>query len=329
MQRTTEHGVPSTMKAAAIGRYGPPSVLKLHELPTPELEPDQILIALHTAGVGSWDAEMREGESPPPGRARFPRVLGLDGAGVVAAKGKRVRRFAVGDRVWAYDYDHPGFEAQYVAVDADHVGRVPKRMTLRAAGAGAVTSLTALQGVADHAKLRRGETVLIFGATGAVGTLAVQFAAARGARVIATATGRKAASLVRSLGADAAIDARSEDAVDALNAAAPNGVDVVLAFAGGDELERLLDVMPRGTRVVYPNGVDPEPKRRRGIRMRSYDAAVGPEAFTRLSRAAERARLRVPIAGKYSLSQAARAHRRIEHDHVLGRVVLSVRRGEN
>jgi len=329
MPRTAAHDVPPTMKAAAIDRFGPPSVLKVHDLPTPEPEPDQILIALHTAGVGSWDAEMREGEWRPPGRAWFPRVLGLDGAGVVAAKGRRVRRFTVGDRVWAYDYDRAGFEAQYVAVDADHAGRVPKRMTLRAAGAGAVTGLTALQGVADHAKVRRGETVLIFGATGGVGTLAVQFAAARGARVIATATGRKAASLVRSLGAAVAIDARSDDAVDVLNAAAPDGLDVALAFAGGRELERLLDVLPRGARVVYPNGVEPEPKRRTGIRMRGYDAAVGPEEFTRLSRAAERARLRVPIAGKYVLARAADAHRRIEHDHVLGRIVLSVRRGEN
>jgi NADPH2:quinone reductase len=178
-------------------------------------------------------------------------------------------------------------------------------------------------------RVERGETVLIFGATGAVGTLAVQFAASRGARVIATATGRKARSLVRSLGANAVIDARSDDAVDALLAAAPNGVDVVLAFAGGKELARQLDAMPRGARVVYPNGIEPEPKRRKGIRMRSYDAAVGPEEFTRLARAAERARLRVPIAGKYSLSHAADAHRRIEHEHVLGRIVISVRRGEN
>jgi NADPH:quinone reductase len=102
MRAQTAERVPSTMKAAAIDRYGPPSVLKLHELPTPEPDDDQILIALHTSGVGSWDAEMREGEWKPSGRTRFPRVLGLDGSGVVAAKGKNVRRFSVGDRVWAY-----------------------------------------------------------------------------------------------------------------------------------------------------------------------------------------------------------------------------------
>ena len=103
-------------------------MLKLHELPTPTPEPDQVLIAIHTAGVGMWDAKIRDGSWRKPGRPRFPRVPGLDGAGVVVAKGARVRRLAIGDRVWAYDYENGGFYAQYVAVDADHAGRVPKRI---------------------------------------------------------------------------------------------------------------------------------------------------------------------------------------------------------
>lgn len=329
MRTHTQENVPSTMKAAAIDRYGPPSVLKLHELPTPEPDDDQILIALHTSGVGSWDAEMREGEWRPAGRTRFPRVLGLDGSGVVASKGKNVRRFSIGDRVWAYDYEQAGFEAQYVAIDADSAGRVPQRMSLREAGAAAVTGLTALQGVVDHAKVRRGETVLVFGATGAVGSLAVQFARWRGARVIATASGRKAVKLVRRLGARAAFDARSRTAVDELRAAAPDGVDVVLAFAGGRELEQLLDVLERGARVVYPNGVEPEPKKRAGIRVKSYDAAGGGKAFAQLKRASEQAKLRVPIDGQFALAKASAAHRRVEHGHVLGRVVLSVRRKDD
>lgn len=328
-KRTTNPHVPRMMKAAAIDRFGPPSVMKLQELPTPEPEPDQILIAVHTAGVGDWDAAMRDGSWPPPGRAHFPRVLGLDGAGVVVAKGSRVRRFAVGDRVWGYDPEHPGFFAQYIALAADKAGRIPKRMSLRAAGAAAVTALTALQGVVDNTEVRRGETVLVFGATGAVGTAAVQFASARGARVIATATGRKATELVRSLGARAAIDARSGDAADDLRKAAPDGIDAVLALAGGRGLERLLELVNRGGRVVYPNGIDPEPERRSGIRMKSYDAEDGADQFARLARAAEQGRLKVPIDRSYPLARAAEAHRRVEHGHVLGRVVLAVRRGEN
>ena len=325
-RRTADFTIPDTMQAAAIDRYGPPSVLKLRELDTPEPGPNQVLIAVHTAAVGSWDAEMREGSWRPPGRPRFPRVLGLDGSGVVVAKGKRVRRFALGDEVWAYDYEQAGFYAQYVAVDGSNVGRKPKRMSLRDAGAAAVTGLTALQGVVDTAKIRRGETVLVFGATGAVGTLALQFAARRGAHVIATATGRKATEIVRKLGARKAIDARAREAVDALRQAAPDGVDVVLAFAGGRQLERLLDAVPRGARVVFPNGVEPEPEKRPGVRVRGYDASTGPDEFAQLSRAAQAARLRVPIAGQYPLSQAAAAHRRVAKAHVFGRVVLSVRR---
>src|SRR6185503_69307 len=216
-----------------------------------------------------------------------------------------------GDRVWAYDYENGGFYAQYVAVDADHAGRVPKRMSLRDAGAAAGTALTALQGVADTADVRRGQTVLVFGATGAVGTLALQFAASRGARVIATATGRKATETVRRLGARVAIDARSRDAVDRLDGAA-DGVDVVLAFAGGRELERLLELVPRGGRIVYPNGVEPEPERRAGVRTKSYDTAVGVDELAALVRATERARLRVPIAAQYPLARAADAHRRLK-----------------
>ena len=325
--RTTDH-VPATMKAAAIDRYGPTRVLKLHELDTPEPEPHQILIEVHTAGVGSWDAEMRSGLWKPPGGQKFPRVLGLDGSGVVVAKGARVKRFRVGDRVWAYDYEHAGFYAQYVAVNASLAARVPARVTLRDAGAAAVTGLTALQCV-DKAGVRRGQTVLVFGATGAVGTLALQFAAARGARVIATATGRKAMKLVRRLGAKVAIDARRPDAIETLDSAAPDGVDAVLAFAGGRSLDQFLESVRRGGCVAYPNGVDPEPDASSGVRVKSFDVAVGPDEFSQLSRAVTKARLRVPIAGQYPLSQAAQSHRRIENDHVLGRLVLAVQRTDD
>jgi NADPH:quinone reductase-like Zn-dependent oxidoreductase len=324
-KRVSEPAIPSTMMAAVINRTGGPSVFKVRELPTPEPESNQVLIAIHTAGIGSWDAQMRDGEYAPSGQRRFPRVLGLDGSGTVVAKGNRVRRFRVGDRVWAYDFENAGFYAQYVAVDDENVGHVPRRMSLRSAGAAAVTGLTALQGVVDTAEIRRGETVLVFGATGTVGTLAVQFAKWRGATVIATATGRNATKLVRSLGARKAIDARSRDAADALAEAAPDGVDVVLAFAGGRQLERLLELVPRGGRVVYPSGVEPEPEKHAGIRLRSYDAAVGPDNFAKLARATETARLKVPVAGTYPLSQAARAHRRLK-EGVLGRLVLAVRR---
>jgi len=174
----------TTMKAAAIDRFGPPSAITLHTMPVPEPDPHEVLIEIHAAGVGSWDESIRDGSWKPPGRTKFPMVLGTDGAGVVVAKGSRARRFRVGDRVYAYESMNKkgGFYAEYVAVDQRRAARVPRRLDLLQAGACAVTALTAEQGV-EAADVRKGQTVLIFGASGAVGSLAVQLCGGRSARV--------------------------------------------------------------------------------------------------------------------------------------------------
>jgi NADPH:quinone reductase-like Zn-dependent oxidoreductase len=254
----------------------------------------------------------------------FPLVPGTDGVGIVVAKGAGVRRFRIGERVYAFKLG--GFYAEYVAVTEQNVGRVPGLLDTLQAGAAAVTSLTALQGVDDALHVKKGETLLIFGASGAVGTLAVQLAKRRKARVLATASGRAAASLVQDLGAEAVIDARKSNFIEQLRALTPGGLDAVLALAGGDALEQCLDLVRTGGRVAYPNGVEPEPRRRQGVRLTAYDAEAGPREFARLERAVVEAKLRVPVAAVYPLSQAAKAHVRLQRGHVLGRIVLRVRR---
>jgi NADPH:quinone reductase len=322
--------LPETMKAAAVDRFGPPSALTLHELPVPRPGPHEVLIAINTAGVGSWDASIRDGSWRKPGRPRFPLVPGVDGAGIVVAKGARVRGLRLGDRVYAYEFGNRqgGFYAEFAAADASHVSRVPGKLDLREAGAAATTALTALQGI-DALRLRARETVLVFGASGAVGTMAVQMAGHRGAHVIATASGRAATGVVRRLGADRIVDARREDAAEQLRKLAPDGLDGVLALAGGDELERCLDFVRPGGRVAYPNGVEPAPDARRSFRVRSYDAIASPRELAKLNRHIARHGLRVPIAATYPLGQAAQAHRRLDRGQVIGRIVLQVRRGRH
>jgi NADPH:quinone reductase len=317
--------IPETMKAAAFDRFGPPSVLSLHEVQVPKPGPGEVLIALDTAGIGSWDTSIRDGSWRKPGRTRFPVIPGVDGAGVVVAKGSRVQRFRVGDRVYAYEFgnSHGGFYAEFAAAQAQHVGRIPKGLSVRHAGAAAATGLTALQGL-DALGLRARQTVLIFGASGAVGSIAVQFAAQRGAHVIATASGAVATRLLRRLGADRVIDARREQSVAQLRKFAPDGLDCVLALAGGDELERCLDfVRPKG-RVAHPNGIEPVPQRRPAFRLRSFDAIASPQEFAKLNRHLAKHRMRVPIAASYRLGSAAQAHRRLEREHVLGRMILRI-----
>jgi NADPH:quinone reductase len=319
--------IPATMKAAAIDRFGPPSVLRLHELPVPKPRPHEVLIAIHTAGIGSWDTSIRDGSWRRPGPPKFPWVPGVDGAGTVVAKGARVRRFAVGDTVYAYEFGNSqgGFYAEFAVADAQYVARVPKRLDLRAAGAVATTGLTAMQGI-DKLDLRSGHTVLIFGASGAVGTVAVQLAAQRGAHVIATASGKTAQRFVKKLGAKQSIDARRLESIEQLRKLAPDGLDRVLALAGGKALERCLDfVHPKG-RVVHPNGIEPVPAQRRTFRVRSFDAVASPREFAKLQRRIDTGRVSVPIAATYPLARAADAHRRLERGHVLGRMVFGVRR---
>ena len=124
------------------------------------------------------------------------------------------------------------------------------------------------------------------------------------------------------------IDVRQQDAAKKLRALAPGGLDAVLAFAGGEELERCLDFMrPRG-RVVHPNGVEPAPADRETFHVRSYDAIASPREFAKLNRHISNRRLRVPIAASYPLRRAAVAHRRLERTHVIGRMVLQMHPGK-
>jgi NADPH2:quinone reductase len=316
--------LPATMRAAAIDRFGGPEVVTIHTLPVPEINPRQVLIAVHTSGLAGWDADMRDGWSPTGHAPRFPFVLGTDGSGTVAAVGSRVRRLKVGDRVYASSFETAGFHAEYVAVVAEKVASVPPGLDLKDAGVIPINGVTALQGVDDTLHLKRDEAVIVHGGAGGVGSLAVQFAKLRGARVLATATGEDGVALVRRLGADAAVDGRRGDIVAAARHFAPDGIDAVLAFVGRDSLERCVDALRPGGRVAYPNGVEPEPKKRRGLEIIPYDGLAGVREFARLNRAIEAAKLRGVIAATFPLEEAARAHERLAQGHVLGKIVLRI-----
>jgi len=318
--------VPRTMFAAAIDRFGGPEVITAHALPVPEVDAGEVLIAVDTAGVGRWDADVREGlfASRKP---HFPLVLGYDGAGIIAKVGSRVRRLKVGDEVYSYNWENPkgGFYAEYVAVASEKVAHIPARLDLEHAGAIATTGLTALQGIDDALAMKRRETIIIHGASGGVGTVAIQFAKLRVARVLATASGIDGLELVRDMGADLAVDARHEDVAEAARRFAPDGLDAILALAGGDELERALETLRPGGRLAYPNGIEPEPKKRRGMKFIPYDGVAGIREFQRLNVAVDAAKLKVPIAEAFPLVKAAKAHERLAEGHVLGKIVLRIR----
>jgi NADPH:quinone reductase-like Zn-dependent oxidoreductase len=314
------------MKAAAIDRFGGPDELKLHSLPVPKIGPEELLIRVHTAGVGEWDPWVREGEFAAMSgeKPRFPYVLGADGSGTVAAAGKNVRGFHEGDAVYGYNAlsAKDGFYAEYAVVKADDVARVPKGLSLDEAGAMPADAVTALCGL-ELLSLKPGEMLMIFGASGGIGHLAVQLAKRMGVRVLAVASGDDGVALMRKLGADAAIDGHRDDVGKTARAFAPDGLDAALVTASGDGLREGLDALRDGGRVAYPHGVEPEPKARKGVNVSGYDGRATRELFDRLNRWIEAAPFSVCVASTYPLERAAEAHQALEQHH-LGKLALRV-----
>jgi NADPH:quinone reductase len=311
--------IPATMRAVAIDAFGGPEKLVVHDLRVPAVESHEVLIRVDTAGVGIWDAKARRGEWGA-GRERFPMVLGADGSGTIAALGDGVRGLQLGDAVYGYAFGDAkgGFYAEYVVLSAEHVAPMPSSLDFREAGGIGVTALTALAGIDDALDVRDGQTILVHGATGGVGTMAVQFAKRRGARVLATTNGGEGRELLRSLGVDEAIDTNHDDVLVIARRLAPHGIDALLALTGGPALERCVAAVRDGGRIAYPDGVAIPA----GVAATAFDGVPNPAAFARLNALIDERPFEVPIAAMYSLDDAAEAHRRLERGHVRGKIVL-------
>jgi NADPH:quinone reductase-like Zn-dependent oxidoreductase len=313
--------VPEQMKAAAFDRYGGPEVLHPASLPVPRPGRSQVLVRLDVAGVGVWDPYVRTGEVKL-GPARFPQVIGNDGAGEVVAVGDGVRRFRTGDRVYAYSFAG-GFYAEYVAVDEDAVAPIPPGLGTDEAGVLGADGVTALRGLDDQLHLSTGQALMIYGASGGIGHLAVQLAKRMGARVLAVASGQDGVDLVRRLGADAAVDGKRDDVKRAASDFAPGGLDAALVLVHGESLAPALATVRKGGRIAYPNGVEPTPKGPPGVALLAYDGEPGSEALERLNRLVAGGPFHVEVGRAYRLEEAARAHREIGQHH-LGKIALRI-----
>jgi NADPH:quinone reductase-like Zn-dependent oxidoreductase len=296
-----------------------PEVLRVETLPVPRPGPNQLLVRLDSAGIGVWDPYVRSGEFEL-GPRRFPMVIGNDGAGEVVAVGRDARRFGVGDRVYAYSFAG-GFYAEYVAVDEDAAAPIPPGLSTEEAGPLGADGVTALRGLEDTLHLSAGQRLLVYGASGGIGHLAVQLAKRMGATVLAVASGRDGVELVRRLGADAALDGKHEDVARAARAFAPDGLDAALVLAHGASLEPALATIRRDGRIAYPNGVEPTPKGPAGATVQAYDGVPGRDAFERLNRLIAAGPFHVEVGRTYRLEDAARAHREIGEHH-LGKLAL-------
>jgi NADPH2:quinone reductase len=311
--------VPKTMKAAVIDKFGGPGVLHLATIPVPELGASEILMRVQAAGIASWDPWMREGGM---GGKRFPQVLGSDGAGTVVAVGSKVKRFKVGDKVYAYTFDNPkgGFYAQYAAVPEGAAAPMPATLSMTEAGGLAGCGLTALAGL-EALKIKPGLPMMILGASGGVGHLALQLVKRKEARVLAVASGKDGVALSCRLGADESVNGKAADVAKAARAFAPGGLDAVLAFANSPRLAAALKLVKKGGTIAYPEGVYPEPKGQAGVSVRSFNGLPDAAAFARLNGIIARGRFRVEVPRTYKLEELPQAHRDVAKHH-LGKLIL-------
>lgn len=240
------------MKAMIIDSFGVVEKLKLSEISAPPLSDDEVQIKIMYAAVNPVDWKIREGLLKNRLPYAFPMILGWDASGKISAVGQNVSNFKIGDEVYAYCRKPTiqwGTYAEFVNVTAAHVALKPKKINFAEAAAIPLVGLTAWQGLFDHAKLKKSETILIHAGAGGVGSLAIQLAKNIEATVYTTATEANFA-YVKKLGAKEAIDYKKEDFVKKIKSLQPDGLDVVFDTVGGNTLHESVKVLKTGGRIV-------------------------------------------------------------------------------
>lgn len=317
--------IPDNMKAAVIEQFGGLDKIKIHTLPVPVIGADEVLIRIESAGVGVWDVAEREGifARMYDGEPKFPHVLGSEGAGTIVAVGDNVSRLHENDKVYAVRLGNPkgGFYAEYVAVKANSAMPVPEKLTVEQASVMGIDAITALNGLNDTLGLKKGESVMIFGASGGIGHLAIQMAKRMGTRVLAIASGDDGAALAQQLGADAVVEGHAGNVAVATREFGP---DAALLTASGEVAEKALAMVRKGGRAAYPKGVRPEPKAPPGIKVQSYSGLPDQRALEKLNHIIESGPFEVHVAHGFPLDQAANAQRALD-EHYLGKLALQMR----
>ena len=310
--------VKPTMKAVVIHEYGGPEVLKYENIPRPEPKDDQLLIRVIAAGVNPVDGMIRSGMFK--GNREFPIILGGDVAGVVEKIGSKITKFKVGEPVFAYvSLDNSGGYAQYALVTEQEAAPKPKSLSYVEAAAVPVVGLTAWQALVDTAKLSTGQTVLIHGGSGGVGSFAIQIAEARGAKVIATASTANQ-EFLKQLGADVAIDYTKQKFEDVAK-----DVDVVLDSVGRDTLARSYGVVKKGGIIVSLVARPKESElEKNGIRGAALNAEPNSEELSEIGKLIDDKKIKVIVSQTFPLSEAMKAQEQVATGHTRGKIVLKI-----
>ena len=309
-----------TMKAIVVHEYGGPEVLRYEDVPWPEPKEDQILVRVMAAGVNPVDEAARSQKFAQFLGIKLPAIPGYDISGVVEKTGAKITKFKTGDPVYAYiALDKGGGYAEYATVTEKEASAKPRSLTYVEAAAVPLVALTAWQALIDTAKLSAGQTVLLHGGSGGVGTFAIQIAKARGAKVIATASTPNQ-DLLKQLGADVSIDYTKQKFEDVAR-----DVDVVLDSVGKDTLARSYGVVKKGGFIVsLVARPDPTELEKHGIRGASLGVEPNSSELAEIGKLIDAKKIKVIVSQVFPLSEAIKAQEQVATRHTRGKIVLKI-----
>lgn len=311
---------PPTMKAVVVNEWGGPEVLKYQDAPKPEPKDDEVLVRVIAAAVNPVDAYVRQGMFAKRGLDNRPAIIGYDIAGIVEKAGTSAKKFKAGDKVYSYlSVMRGGGYAEFAVAKESETGLKPKNLSFEEAAAVPLAATTAWQSLIDSAKVAKGQTVLIHGGSGGVGSFAIPIAKSRGAKVIATASTAHQAAL-KQLGVDQPIDYTTTKFEDVVK-----DIDLVLNCVRADALGRSYGVVKKGGTIV---SITDEPDQnecaKREIKCSRLGANPDSKVLDELTKLIEAGKIKPIVSQTFPLVDASKAHEQIETHHTLGKIVLKV-----
>jgi NADPH:quinone reductase-like Zn-dependent oxidoreductase len=308
------------MKAWRVRKFGPPETMAFETIPRPSPAAGEVLVKVHAAGVGPWDAWIRAGMSSLP--QPLPLTLGSDLSGEVAALGSGVRDLAVGDPIFGVtNPQFLGAYAEYAVASAAMVSQKPNSLSYIEAASVPVIAVTAWQALFDHARLQADQTVVIHGGAGNVGAFAIQFARRSRIRCVVTVNA-KDIEYVRKLGADQVIDYRRQRFEDEVSEA-----DAILDLAGGETQTRSFQVLrPGGTLISAVSPPDQELARQHGVTAAFFLVQVTTERLRNIAFLFDAGEIKTRVGAILDLADARKAHLMLDRREAQpqGKIVLSV-----
>ena len=313
------------MKAIAIDEFGGRDKLQYTYVETPKPGEGEVLVRIKATSVNPVDYKLREGFLKGRLPHQFPIILGWDMAGIIEGRGHSSRRFDQGEEVWAYarrPLVQNGTYAEYISLPESYLARKPKGLSFEEAASMPLTGLTAYQSLFIAGQLKAGQTALLIGASGGVGTMAVQLAKIKGAKVIAVSSGKNKDYVMNQLQADDFIDYKKEKPGEVID----EKVDLVFDMAGGVQLQESSRLVKTGGKIVSIAGKFEDISLLKKEKKTFHYVFVEPHSrqLDELNELSSDGRLKPYVQQVFSLEEMKKAHKLIESGHTTGKIAVSI-----